>query len=227
MVCGSCRRSGLRHALWEPEGAPAGCRAWLPVHGAVLGCRLSGTDGAGQSAAAVAPPELVCVLRGLPARGAPVYKTAADRPRCTAGCCPCSSGRVGRPAGALLWGRVTPGGMTTGMTATGSLDGGRTRLAPSNPRTVTLPRRTAATLARDRPGSCRCLQARARRCAKDHDHDSCDPTRPTTLVAGCGGRGAVGADHAPHPSDRLAGPPVAPGRPTRPGPAHPRRCRLP
>jgi hypothetical protein len=39
----------------------------------------------------------------------------------------------------------------------------RTSLAPSNPRTVTLPGRTAATLARDRPGSCRCLEARARR----------------------------------------------------------------
>jgi hypothetical protein len=44
------------------------------------------------------------------------------------------------------------------------------------PASVTLPRRTAATLTSDRPGSCRCLEAQARRCVKDHESDSCDPT---------------------------------------------------
>jgi hypothetical protein len=45
-----------------------------------------------------------------------VYKTAADRPPRTGPCGPCCSGRVGRPANALLTGRVAPGGMTNGMT---------------------------------------------------------------------------------------------------------------
>jgi hypothetical protein len=45
-----------------------------------------------------------------------VYKTGADRPRRAGGCCPCSSGRAGRPASALLTGRVVAGGMTSRMT---------------------------------------------------------------------------------------------------------------
>jgi hypothetical protein len=49
------------------------------------------------------------------------YKTAASRPRSAAECCPCSSGRMGRPASALLSGRVAPGGMTSGMTCLGAL----------------------------------------------------------------------------------------------------------
>ena len=152
--------------------------------------------------------------------------------RFTAVCGVCSSavlaGQVScavRPVASRLV--VTPGGMTAGRTATGSLDGGRTRLAPSNPRTVTLPGRTSATLPGDRPGSCRCPSAGARRCVEDHEPDSCDPTRPTTLVARCGGVGAVGADHAQHCGDRLAGSAVAPGRPARTGPAHPWLGRWP
>jgi hypothetical protein len=46
-----------------------------------------------------------------------VYKTGANRPRRTPECCPGSSGRGGRPASALLTGRVVPGGMTSGMTS--------------------------------------------------------------------------------------------------------------
>jgi hypothetical protein len=46
-----------------------------------------------------------------------VYKTGANRPRRTPECCPGSSGRGGRPASALLTGRVAPGGMTSGMTS--------------------------------------------------------------------------------------------------------------
>ena len=64
-------------------------------------------------------------------------------------------------------------------------------------------------------------------CVEDHEPDSCDPTRPTTLVAGGGGMGAVGADHARHSRDCLAGSPVTPGRPIRTGPAHPQRVRWP
>jgi hypothetical protein len=44
------------------------------------------------------------------------YKTAANRPAGAGACCPCSSGRVGRPVSAFLWGRVVPGGMTSRMT---------------------------------------------------------------------------------------------------------------
>ena len=46
-----------------------------------------------------------------------VYKTAADRPRRPGEWSPGSSGRAGRPASALQWGRVAPGGMTSGMTS--------------------------------------------------------------------------------------------------------------
>src|SRR4029450_14024508 len=47
------------------------------------------------------------------------YKTDADRPRPAGECCPCSSGRLGRPASGLLAGQVGPGGMTVRMTAVG------------------------------------------------------------------------------------------------------------
>jgi hypothetical protein len=50
-----------------------------------------------------------------------VYKTAANRPPGTSEYCPCSSGQVGRPASTLLWGRVVPGGMTSGMTCDGGV----------------------------------------------------------------------------------------------------------
>jgi hypothetical protein len=75
-----------------------------------------------------------------------VYKTGANRPRRTPECCPGSSGRGGRPASALLTGRVAPGGMTSGMTSWPSrprgsasvsagcgawLSDGRTSVAPS------------------------------------------------------------------------------------------------
>jgi hypothetical protein len=49
----------------------------------------------------------------------PCYKAAADRLWCADLCAPCSSGRVGRPASALLWGRVAPGGMTSGSRPAG------------------------------------------------------------------------------------------------------------
>jgi hypothetical protein len=45
-----------------------------------------------------------------------VYKTTANRPAGTGKCCPRSSRRTGRPASALLTGRVAPGGMTSRMT---------------------------------------------------------------------------------------------------------------
>jgi hypothetical protein len=70
------------------------------------------------------------VLRGGPRRGcwqisgtqpgrsrqAAVYKTAADRPRSPAECCPCRSGRMHCPASALQSARVVAGGMTSRMT---------------------------------------------------------------------------------------------------------------
>jgi hypothetical protein len=49
-----------------------------------------------------------------------VYKTAGNRLWRTGPCCPCSSGRMGRPASTLLTGRVTAGGMTSGMTSSTS-----------------------------------------------------------------------------------------------------------
>jgi hypothetical protein len=57
---------------------------------------------------------------GLGVVGAPgmaaTYKTGADRPRRPGLCCPCSSGRMGRPASALLPGRGRSVGTTGGMT---------------------------------------------------------------------------------------------------------------
>jgi hypothetical protein len=60
--------------------------------------------------------------------GSAVYKTAADRPPRAGLCCPCSSGRMRRPASALLSGRVALGGMTGGMTAVAGPAHGRPRV---------------------------------------------------------------------------------------------------
>jgi hypothetical protein len=53
-----------------------------------------------------------------------VYKIAAHRLRRAGACGPGSSGPVRRPASALLWGRVAPGGMTVRMTAASPTDQG-------------------------------------------------------------------------------------------------------
>jgi hypothetical protein len=51
--------------------------------------------------------------------------------------------------------------MTAGMTATGSLDGGRTGLAPFNPADRNAPGTDGGHTGRDRPGSCRCPRSGA------------------------------------------------------------------
>ena len=52
----------------------------------------------------------------------PAAAHAVHRPRRAAACCPSRSRRVGRPASALLTGRMVPGGMTNGMTASSLRD---------------------------------------------------------------------------------------------------------
>jgi hypothetical protein len=89
--------------------------------------RLPGHPRARRSLAPAATPlgpGSAALRRVLPPAHAPsIFGSAADRPPGTGLCCPCRSGRVGRPAGALLSGQVMAGGMTGGMTAARSLGG--------------------------------------------------------------------------------------------------------
>ena len=93
--------AGLRHH-WL-------LRPLTSLGGSVPDCRRGQTE---IPSACVSWPE----QPSTPGRAPAVYKTAADRLRRAGLCCRCSSGQVGRPAGAVLLCRVARGGMTAGMT---------------------------------------------------------------------------------------------------------------
>src|SRR5215217_5380545 len=137
--------TATRHRPRDDVGLVSWCRATPPL--AAPAANLSRRFGTGLperldqiSSACVSWPE----QPSTPGRAPAVYKTAADRLRRAGLCCPCRSGRVGRPASALLWGRGAPGGMTVRMTCP-SLHPAQRGVGPRRGRRpIRLPRRRRA-----------------------------------------------------------------------------------
>jgi hypothetical protein len=125
---------------------------------------------------------------------------AADRPRRTARCCPCSSCRVGRPASALLWGRVAAGGMTVG---------GCSELRSSGLRAGPVVVRNVAETRAGHSGRCSLMLGGA-------IGGSFDPTAMAAMVGGRAGLSAVGPGHARRGRGPLVRPPAKPGLPAPP-----------
>jgi hypothetical protein len=123
---------GLAMLLLLGESGVAASLVWrsrkvnsadLPTYPTTLGLSITHNhvpSGWRRATSTVTPPSAkrTDVSAGSPrVRQASANRTGADRPRRAGLCCPCSSGQVGRPASALPWARVAPGGMTSSMTS--------------------------------------------------------------------------------------------------------------